>query len=382
MKFSIQSRLLAQRLAAVSKIVSSKNGLSIFDNILFVVSEGENGYELEITGSDQENTVSSKMQIIDADATGSFAVNVKYLLEVVKNMANQVISFEIKQTNENAYEVCIEYLNGKYNFAALDGAEFPRKTFSDTNAVAQIEMPASEIANGIEHTLFAVAVNEEIRVIMTGICWDIMPNQAVFVASDTHKLSRYIDNRIAAGVEASFIMPAKPASILLDILRKTEDSQSVAVIIDEQAAQFTTPDFTVSCQFLKGKYPNYNAAIPQNNPFTLTVDRQCLLNAVKRVSVFSTTGGLVKFNVSNDNVRLEAQDIDYNTSAVETVACDYQGEPLTIAFNAARIIELLNNFDTDNVIIKLSDPQRAAVFVPDEQKEGEDYLVLLMPMFM
>ncbi|MDE6715238.1 MAG: hypothetical protein K2J74_02020 [Muribaculaceae bacterium] len=108
MKFSIQSRLLAQRLAAVSKIVSSKNGLSIFDNILFVVSQGENGYELEITGSDQENTVSSKMPVAEADGTGSFAVNVKYLLEVVKNMANQVISFEIKQTSDNAYEVCIE----------------------------------------------------------------------------------------------------------------------------------------------------------------------------------------------------------------------------------------------------------------------------------
>lgn len=382
MKFSIQSRLLAQRLAAVSKIVSSKNGLSIFDNILFVVSQGENGYELEITGSDQENTVSSKMPVAEADGIGSFAVNVKYLLEVVKNMANQVISFEIKQTSDNAYEVCIEYLNGKYNFAALDGSEFPRKSFSDASSVTRLEMPATEIAQGIEHTLFAVAVNEEIRVIMTGICWDIMPNQAVFVASDTHKLSRYIDNRIAAGVEASFIMPAKPASILLDILRKTDGEQTVSVLIDEQAAQFTTPDFTVSCQFLKGRYPNYNAAIPQNNPFTLTVDRQCLLNAVKRVSVFSTTGGLVKFNINNDSVRLEAQDIDYNTSAVETVACDYQGESLVIAFNAARIIELLNNFDTDNVIIKLSDPQRAAVFVPDEQKEGEDYLVLLMPMFM
>ncbi|MDE6716149.1 MAG: DNA polymerase III subunit beta, partial [Muribaculaceae bacterium] len=261
-------------------------------------------------------------------------------------------------------------------------AEFPRKSFSDSSSVVRLEMQAPEIAQGIEHTLFAVAVNEEIRVIMTGICWDIMPNQAVFVASDTHKLSRYIDNRIAAGVEASFIMPAKPASILLDILRKTDGEQVVSVLIDEQAAQFTTPDFTVSCQFLKGRYPNYNAAIPQNNPFTLTVDRQCLLNAVKRVSVFSTTGGLVKFNIGNDSVRLEAQDIDYNTSAVETVACDYQGESLVIAFNAARIIELLNNFDTDNVIIKLSDPQRAAVFVPEEQKEGEDYLVLLMPMFM
>lgn len=381
MKFSIQSRVLAQRLSAVSKIVSSKNGLSIFDNILFVVSQGENGYELEITGSDQENTVSSILPLQEADGTGSFAVNVKYLLEVVKNMSNQIISFEIKE-GENGYEVCIEYFNGKYNFAALDGAEFPKKVLDENTALHKIVMPAAEIAAGIEHTLFAVAVNDEIRVIMTGIYWDIMPNQTVFVASDTHKLSRYIDNRISAGTEASFIMPAKPASILLDILRKAEEGQDVTIVLDEQTAQFTTPEFAVCCQFLKGRYPNYNAAIPQNNPFALTVDRQCLLNAVKRVSVFSTSGGLVKFAVESDKVRLEAQDIDYNTSAVETVACDYQGEALTIAFNAARIIELLNNFDTDNVIIKLSDPQRAAVFLPDEQKEGEDFIVLLMPMFM
>ena len=374
MKFRIQSKTLLSRLSAVSKIISSKNVLSILDNFLFTLD----GETLVVTGSDQENIITSKLKVENAQGKGCFAVNVKYLLEALKGMSDQMLTFEI---NDENLEININYLNGNYNFIGVNGDEFPRKEVNENaeNTIV-IEMPSKEIAKGITKTLFAVAVNEEMRPIMMGINWDIKPDHVVFVASDTHKLARYINNRIATGKERSFVMPSKPASILLNFLPK--DDSMIKMIIDETSVMFVAEEFTLSCRFVKGNYPNYNSVIPTNNPFDLTVDRQCLLNAVKRVSVFANVGGLVKFELSRDNIQLKSQDIDFSTSAQESVSCDYKGEDMVIGFNDARIIELLSNINHDNVVVKLSDPTRAGVFLPEEQEENEDFLVLLMPMYI
>ena len=371
MKFNISSKNLESHLSAVSKVVNSKNSISILDNFLFELS----GDELVITGSDSDNTLKTRLMVNDAEGSGKFAVNVKRLNELLKALPEQGLKFEI---NDDTLEINIYYMNGKFNFIGIDGREFPQKALNDSDS-RTFAIPAKEIVKGINQTIFAVG-SEDLRAVMMGILWDIKPDHIVFVASDTHKLVRYKNFRAQTDLEASFILPTKPASILANIFAKEEGN--VAITIDSKCATFTTEEFTLNCRFVAGRYPRYNSVIPEDNPNQLSIDRETLLAAIRRVSVFASQGGLIKFEFRANEIFLKAEDFDYSTLAEETIPCDYNGDNIIMGFNKTRIIEVLDNINHDTVILKLSDASRAGIFEPEKQEEGEDLLVPLMPMMI
>jgi DNA polymerase-3 subunit beta len=273
----------------------------------------------------------------------------------------------------------VTYLNGYYDAMALNGDEFPEKA-ANANDVKQFALPARSIASGIGHTLFAVG-KDDMHPQFTGIFWDIKPDMIVYVASDSHKLVRYRQTNVKPDFERNFILPAKPAAILMSVLDKGSE-EPVSITIDENSATFENADFQLSCSFINGRYPNSNSVIPEDNPYTMAVDRQTLLNAVRRVAVFANVGGLVRLDLSADHVVRTAQDVDHSTAAEETIACEYNGEPMNIGFKSADVIDVVNNIDSEGVFLKLLDPARAGVFVPSEQKAGEDLIVLQMPMMI
>ncbi len=200
------------------------------------------------------------------------------------------------------------------------------------------------------------------------------------MSTDTHKLVRFRQLALETGLETSFILPTKPATILASILDKQEGD--VKITIDSKSATFESADYTLSCRFVNGRYPNYNSVIPQDNQFTLTIDRMTMLAAIKRVSVTASPGGLVKFDLKENQIHLATQDIDFSKSSEEVVACDYTGAEMLIGFNDENIIDVLNNIDNDMITVELMDPSRAGIFKPAEQRENEDLLVLLMPMMV
>ena len=215
---------------------------------------------------------------------------------------------------------------------------------------------------------------------MMGIYWDIKPELITFVASDTHKLVRYRNEKLQPGVETSFILPTKPAALLGNILAKSEGE--IGITIDDKSATFENEMFSLTCRFINGRYPNYESVIPKSNPYEMLVDRQLMLNAVRRVSVFASVGGLVKLDLKEAEVKINTQDVDFSTWAEEVIPCDYKGQDMVIGFNDAKVIEILNNMQCDMVKLTLSDPSRAGVFVPEKNEEGEDLLILLMPMMI
>lgn len=381
MKFNVSSKTLQTQLSAVSKVINSKNALTILDNFLLSLQ----GDTLSIVGSDSENTMTATMQVFNPEGEGLVAINAKRLLDVLKEVPGQPLTFDINDANK---EVDIRFLNGHFNFMGIDGNEFPRKEESGEEKQS-FKLPATVVHKGLESTLFA-AGTDTIRPIMTGVYWDICPLDeqnpeqeplpgVTFVATDTHKLVRYISTEMNPGITASFIMPPKPAAILRSLIGKEEGE--VTVEMDSTSATFTLGDFSLSCRFIKGRYPNYNRVIPQNNPFELTIDRISLLTAMRRVALFANTASsLVRFNIRQGEVLLAAQDLDYSTSAEERLECDYQGNVMTIGFNATYMIEVLNNLSSDTVVIRLSDPARPGIITPLVQREGEDVLMLLMPM--
>ncbi|MCM1377647.1 MAG: DNA polymerase III subunit beta [Clostridium sp.] len=370
MKFNVPGKEFAAQLQAVSKVINAKNSLQILENFLLRVD----GDTLYITGSDQESFLTASLTVFDSDGEGEIAINAKRILDITKEVSAQPIQFE---AHLDTLSVTLSFSTGKFNFPGVNAAEFPRKKVSDDEKIA-FSLPSDVVRKGIENTIFAVSL-ESIRPIMTGIYWDIKSEAAVFVSSDTHKLVKYENSETAPGVECSFILPSKVAGIIRSLIKA--DDADVNITKEEKSAEFNFGSYSLSCRLIKGVYPNYNRVIPESNPFSVIVDRNELLTATRRVSIFaSQASNLLRLSLSDNVIELTAQDLDFSTDAAESVACEYDGNPMMIGFKADYMKEVLSNLKGDMVKIELSDPARPGLFLPAKQEEGEYIVMLQMPM--
>lgn len=372
MKFIVSSTALLSHLQIISRVINSKNSMAILENFLFELK----GNNLEVTASDQETTMKTSIDVIEASGEGCFAVSAKILLDPLKELPDQPLTFEIDDDN---LEIFINYQNGRFNLMGVNGSEYPQE-LPLTGEANTLTMPAERLLRGIGYTLFATA-DDTYRPVMNGINFDIFPDNIAFVASDIHKLVRFRDLSVQSGIRASFILPKKPATLLKSILPK--ESGEVTINFDEKRARFTLSNFILTCRLIEGNYPNYNSVIPQNSPNVLTIDRSLFVNVLRRVSVFSDQAlGLVELDFDDRRMIVSTQNIDYSISATETVECNYAGTPFTIGFNAPKLIEVFNTIQSDEVTVSLSDASRAGVICPVENEEGEELLMLLMPMLL
>ncbi|MBE6288190.1 MAG: DNA polymerase III subunit beta [Mediterranea massiliensis] len=372
MKFFVSSTALSSHLQAISRVINSKNTLPILDCFLFELQDGL----LTVTVSDSETTMVTTVPVNECDANGRFAITARTLLDALKEIPEQPLSFDV---NTDSLEVTVQYQNGKYSLMGQNADEFPQSPHLGDNAV-RVELDAQVLLNGINRALFATA-DDELRPVMNGIYFDITVEDITMVASDGHKLVRCKTVAAKGEERAAFILPKKPAMLMKNLLPK-EMGQTV-IEFDERNAVFTLENYRMVCRLIEGRYPNYNSVIPQNNPHKVTVDRAILLGALRRVSIFSSqASSLIKLRMQENQMIISAQDIDFSTSAEETLACQYAGTPMSIGFKSTFLIDILNNISSNEVIIELADPSRAGVIVPAEQEEHEDLLMLLMPMML
>ena len=372
MKLVISSTALFSHLQAIGRVINSKNTLPILDCFLFEVNDGT----LSLTASDNETTMATSLEVIESDGNCRFAINAKTILDALKEIPEQPLTFAF---NPDTLEILVQYMNGRYSVVAQNADEYPIPVTLGDSAV-HVEMEASTMLNGINRALFATA-DDELRPVMNGIYFDITTDDLTMVASDGHKLVRNKNFATKGNEKAAFILPKKPATLLKNLLGKEQGA--VSIDFDDRNATFTLPNYRMVCRLIEGRYPNYNSVIPQNNPHKVTIDRAILLSALKRVSVFSSqASSLIKLRLQDNQLVLSGQDIDFSTSAEETIYCSYSGSPMSIGFKATFLIDILNNITGQDVIIELADPSRAGVLVPAEQEENEDLLMLLMPMML
>lgn len=372
MRFDVSSTALLSRLQSISKVIASKNSLPILDSFLFSLE----GNKLTITASDAETRLVTSVDVMNGQGSGLFAVSAKILLDPLKELPEQPLTFDI---NDDNLEIFIHFQNGKYTFIGQKGDTYPQQKPLDENAIS-IMMDAQMLLNGIGRSLFATA-DDELRPVMNGVYFDIHTDNLTFVASDGHKLVRLRNFSVKSSERASFILPKKPANLLKGLLSKEEDM--VSIKFDDNNAYVNCSNFKMICRLIEGRYPNYNSVIPQENPFKVTIDRVSFLNALKRVSVFSNpASSLVKLQLKESEMLVSAQDIDFSTSAEEKIVCSFDGTELSIGFKATYLIEILSNINSEEVIFELADPSRAGLIVPSENEENEDLLMLLMPMML
>ena len=372
MRFSISSSALSSRLATLAKVVNSKNSLPILDSFLFEVHNSQ----LTVTASDSENVLRTTLGLEFCEGEGNFAVNNHTILDAVKELPEQPLTIDV---NYDEWKMYITYQNGNYNFPVQNADEFPKAQAMSEGATT-ITIGADILANNINRSIFATA-QDELRPVMNGIYFDLTADSLAIVASDGHKLVRNKNYSIHNDAPAAFILPKKPANLLRNVLGK--DESEVVVKFDERSAEISFADGVLTCRLIEGRYPNYNSVIPQDNPNKITVDRKGLLGALRRVLPFaSDSSQLIRFHVEGGALELCAEDIDFATSAKESVACDYTGQPMSIGFKGSSMVEILNNLEGDRVVIELADPSRAGVVVPEEQPENEEVLMLIMPMLL
>lgn len=376
MKFIASSTELLSHLQAISRVINSKNSLPILDNFLFELK----GTTLTMTASDIETTLVTSMEVESAEGAGKVAVASRLLLDTLREFSEQPLSFDINDLN---LALVITSSNGSYNFIGQNGDEYPRLPELQGDA-RTLTLSVATLSTGIAKTLFATA-DDELRPVMNGVFFDIDAHDLTLVSTDAHKLVRYKAKYVSASVQGdereSFILPKKPATMLKNLLPK--ETGEVMVEFDSKNARFRLENYTMVCRQVEGRFPNYNGVIPKENPYKIIVDRVSILNALKRVSVFSNQGSnLIKLVFSANEIHVSAQDIDFSISAEETVGCQYSGERINIGFKSSFLIEILNNIDSSDVVFELADPSRAGLILPFENAEGEDLLMLLMPMLL
>lgn len=371
MKFVVSSSALYSRLAAASKVMTAKNSMPILDCFLFDIKNGK----VNITASDGEKYFITNVPLVDADNNAQFCITAKTIMDSMKELAEQPLTFDY---NPESHELQGLHQTGVFSVMTFDATTYPaQQPLSEQST--RLEMPADVLLTGINRCLFATA-NDEIRVVMTGIYLDVHNEDITFAGTDGRKLVRYINREVKPGLETSMILPKKVAAIMKNVMQK---GTQVTLSFDNEKGQIKAEDFELSFRLVEGRYPNYNGVIPTNNPYVATVDRQSLISALKRISVFcNQSSGLMKLHLENNQMRLTGEDNDYATRAEENLMCDYQNDPISIGFSCIFMIEIANIMEGDALTIQLADPSRPGVVVPAEQPENEETLMLLMPMML
>lgn len=371
MKFIVSSSALLKQLQTVGGVLNSSNTLPILDNFLFDIEDKT----LTISASDLESTMVTSMPI-ESKENGRIAVPAKLMLDTLKNFAEQPLTFDV---DEKTFGMEISSENGKFKLSGYNADEYPK--IPELESPANVTVSTEILSEAINRTLFATG-SDDLRPVMSGVFFEFGQDHLRFVATDAHKLVRYSRTDARASGNATFIVPKKPLNLLRGLLAST--NSDVNIEYNEANVRFTFDEITLVSRLIDGKYPNYHAVIPEENPNRMTISRQSLLSSIKRVSIFSNkTTHQVRLKITGSELTVTAEDLDFANEANERLTCSYEGEDMEIGFNSKFIIEMLNHLNTENIVLQMSAPNRAGIMVPAESEEpSEDILMLVMPVML
>ena len=377
MKFIVNSLIFSKQIQSLSGVLTNNNTVPIINCFHFHLDEGL----LTIRATDLETTLVSKVEVETGTLEGvsDIAVPSKLLLDIVKSLDDVPLTFSV---NDNDFGINIASGEGKYSLAGKNPETFP--SMPQPKDTSSITRPGSLLVNAISKTAFA-ASTDELRQQMSGIFCEINPENITFVATDAHKLVRYSRNDIKNETTVSFILPRKPVTMLRNIISTRKEELEVNVEYNNTNAFFTFDNFYIICRLVEGRYPNYDAAIPKENPNHLIVDRNSFLNTLRRVGLFANQAShQVRLSINEHELIVSAQDLEFSNDASEKLPCQYEGDPMEIGFNAKFLTEMVSNIDTEQILIEMSHPSRAGIIFPTGEgvDSNEDILMLVMPVML
>ncbi|MEM6641989.1 MAG: DNA polymerase III subunit beta [Bacteroidota bacterium] len=370
MKFIVSSSYLLKQLSAINGVITTNPVVPILENFLFEISDGN----LTITASDLQTSMITELQV-EAKEDGSIAIPAKILLETLRNLPEQPVTFSI---DSDTYSIEINSDNGRYKLAGENATDFPKiPTVSDADSV---NMSSDVLGRAINNTIFATS-NDELRPAMTGVYVKLDDTNTTFVATDSHRLIRYRRVDVAADMSHSMIIPRKA----LTLLKATLPSEVTNVNVEFNASNafFDFNHIKMICRLIDERFPDYENVIPLDNENLVVIKKGELLSSLKRISIYANkTTHQVRLKITGSELMVSAEDLDFSNEANERLSCEHDGEDMEIGFNAKFLVEMLSNIDSDEITLKLSAPNRAGIIVPNEKDDEEDVLMLVMPVML
>lgn len=371
MNFIVSSSALLSHLSRVAGVIPSRSVLPIIENFLFEIK----GDQLEISTTNLEISMKTSLQIESRGDGISIAIPSRILLDTMKALPDQPITFSI---DEESYAIEISSENGRYKLSGENGLDFPKIPVAENTQA--VTLPANVLVRAIQRTLFAASTDED-KAALSGIYFNLGENGLTFVATDAHRLVRYRRVDITVNDPTSFIVPQKALNLLKGSFTSTDEP--VKIDYNESNAFFQSDEVLLVCRLIDHKYPDYENVIPTDNPNKLIINRKDLLGSLKRVNIFANKiSHQIRFKLSGSELTIASEDLDFANEAKETLQCHYEGEDLEIGFNAALLLDIINNAENEEIIMELSTPNRAGIILPPEQAEGENLLMLIMPVML
>jgi DNA polymerase III subunit beta len=370
MKFIVSSGVLYKSLQTIAGVITTNPGAPIIENFKFDINKNK----LKVTATDGETTMNVTIEIQCSDKA-VICVESKMLLDFLKNLGEQPLTFDVNLTD---YKIEFTSDEGNYSIPGENAEQYPLEP--EAEDTSKVEIKSNMLVSGINKTIFAVS-NDEIRPAMTGVYFELDPNHLTLVATDAHRLVRYRLTDVKCTESKGLIVPKKPLSQLKNIL--PTDTTPITLSYNQEFMFVTHGNINLACRLKDAKYPDYKMVIPSNNPYKLVLNRAEFLSALRRVSVFANkTTNLLVLKINGSELRLFAQDVEYAHEGKERMACQYEGEDMDIAFNAKFLLDLISAIDNEEIVIELSTPSRAGIIKPNEVTEGEDLLMLSMPLMI
>jgi len=370
MKFIVSSAALLKELNHIHGVITTNPVVPILENFLFEIEDGK----LVITASDLQTSMITELEV-EAKDSGSIAVPAKILLETLKNLPEQPVTFSI---DESTYAIEISSDNGRYKLAGENSSDFPK--IPEVTDGFNVDVSTDVLSSAIVNTIFATS-NDELRPAMTGVYLNLSSTNATFVATDGHRLIRYRRVDVASEADHAIIIPRKA----LNLLKSTLPSENSNVIVEFNMANafFHFNNIKMICRLIDERFPDYENVIPADNENHMSINRLELLNSLKRISIYANkTTNQVRLKITGSELQISAEDLDFSNEANERLSCEHDGEDIEIGFNARFLIEMLNNLESKEVTLQLSEPNRAGLIVPKEKNDNEDILMLVMPVML
>ncbi len=369
MKFIVSSSSLLKQLQQISGVIGTNTVLPILEDFLFEIEKNR----LTVVATDLETVMKIHMDI-EAKDSGKVCIPAKILLDTLKNISEQPLTFNIDKN----FAIEITSDNGKYKVMGENPENFPREPKAED--ASSFTMSSEALVTAINKTIFAVS-NDDLRPAMTGVFFELDKKGITFVATDAHRLVKYTRKDVECPKKESFIVPKKPLNLLKGALPANDDELNVSYNANHLFILHGSTELV--CRLIDARFPDYKVVIPTDNPYKLVVNKSDFQGALRRVSVFSNKStNQIALNITGNNLQLIAQDVDFSNEGNEKMACQYDGEDLQIAFNAKFLIEMLNGADTNEINMELSTSTKAGIIKPSEQADDEELLMLVMPLML
>ncbi len=370
MKFIVNSSYLQRQLSNINGVITTNPVVPILENFLFEIEKNI----LTVTASDLQTSMITEINV-ESKEKGSIAVPARILLDTLKNLPDQPVTFSI---DESTYSIEISSDNGRYKLSGENATDFP-KVPSVSNDFSSV-ISSDVLARAVNNTIFATS-SDELRPAMTGVYVNLGDKNTTFVATDGHRLVRYRRTDIKSDNGNAIIIPRKA----LNLLKATLPTENTEVSIDFNMSNafFKFGSIRMICRLIDERFPDYENVIPSQNPIKMTISRTDLLGSLKRIAIYANkTTHQVRLKITGSELQVSAEDLDFSNEANERLSCEHEGEDIEIGFNAKFIIEMLSNLDTEQIKLNMSASNKAGVILPVEKDKDEDILMLVMPVML